>query len=111
MVDTDWLAERKAAIHLLRSGFSPSEVARRMKRSVGWVTKWRDRYKEEGWAGLEDRSNAPKNAWQAHPESVRQAIRQARSELEAEVYAGHGLHYIGSLAIQAHLHKKRERGE
>jgi len=111
MTDTDWLAERKAAIHLLRSGFSPTEVARRMKRSVGWVTKWRDRYQEEGWAGLEDRSRAAKNAWQAHPESVRQAIRQARSELEAEVHAGNGLRYIGSSAIQARLREKRERGE
>ena len=111
MADTDWLAERTAAIHLLRSGFSPTEVARRMKRSVGWVTKWRDRYKGEGWAGLEDRSRAPKNAWQAHPESVRQAIRHVRSELEAEVDAGQGLRYIGSSAIQARLREKRERGE
>lgn len=111
MADTDWLAERKAAIHLLRSGLSPIEVARRMKRSVGWVTKWRDRYQDEGWAGLEDRSHAPKEAWQAHPESVRQAIRQARSELEAEADAGQGLHYIGSPAIQARLDEKRERGE
>jgi transposase len=84
MTDTDWLTERKAAIHLLRSGLSPTEVARRMKRSVAWVTKWRDRYKEEGWAGLEDRSHAPKTAWQAYPESVRQTIRQVRSELEAD---------------------------
>jgi transposase len=111
MADTDWLAERKAAIHLLRSGFNPTEVARRMKRSVGWVTKWRDRYKEEGWAGMKDRSRAPKKAWQAHPESVRQAIRHVRSELEAEVDAGHGLRYIGSPAIQARLREKRERGE
>jgi transposase len=111
MEDTDWLAERKAAIHLLRSGCSPAEVARRMRRSVSWVTKWRDRYQEEGWAGLEDRSRAPKNPWQAYPESVRQAIRQARSELEAEAYTGHGLRYIGSPAVQARLDEKREREE
>lgn len=111
MTDTDWLAERKAAIHLLRSGFSPTEVAQRMKRSVAWVTKWRDRYKEEGWAGLEDRSHAPKSAWQAYPESVRQTIRQVRSELEAEADTGHGLRYIGSPAIQARLREKREQGE
>jgi transposase len=111
MVYTDWLAERKAAIHLLRSGLGLTEVARRMKRSVGWVAKWRDRYEEEGWAGLEDRSHAPKNPWQTHPEPVRQAIRQARSELEAEAYADHGLHYVGPPAVQARLREKRERGE
>jgi transposase len=110
MADTDWLAERKAAIHLLRSGCCPAEVARRMERSVSWVTKWRGRHQEEGWAGLEDRSRAPQDLRQAHPEPVRQAIRQARSELEAEAYTGQGLRYIGSPAIQARLREKRERG-
>jgi transposase len=111
MDDTDWLVKRGAAIHLLRSGCSPTEVARQMKRSVSWVTKWRDRYAEEGWAGLEDRSRAPKNLWQAYPEYVRQVIRQARSELEAEAHAGNGLRYVGSPAVQARLQEKRERGE
>ena len=80
MEDTDWLAKRQAAIHLLRSGCSLTEVAQCMERPVSWVSKWRDRYKEEGWAGLKDRSHAPKNPGQAHPESVRRAVRQARSE-------------------------------
>jgi transposase len=111
MDDTDWLVKRGTAIHLLRSGCSPTEVARQMKRSVSWVTKWRDRYAEEGWAGLEDRSRAPKNLWQAYPEYVRQVIRQARSELEAEAHAGNGLRYVGSPAVQARLQEKRERGE
>ncbi len=111
MEDTDWLAKRQAAIHLLRSGCSLTEVAQRMERPVSWVSKWRDRYKEEGWAGLKDRSHAPKNPGQAHPESVRRAVRQARSELEAEADASNGLRYIGSPAVQARLREKRERKE
>jgi transposase len=111
MENTDWLAKRQTAIHLLRSGCSPTEVAQRMKRSVSWVTKWRDRHKEEGWDGLKDRSRAPKNPAQAHPEWVRQAIRQARSELEAEAHTGQGLRYIGSPAVQARLREKREQKE
>jgi hypothetical protein len=111
MEDTDWLVKRQTAIHLLRSGCSPIEVARQMKRAVSWVTKWRDRYEAEGWMGLQSRSHAPKKPWQAYPEYVQQAVRQARSELEAEARTGNGLRYIGSPAIQARLGEKRERGE
>lgn len=111
MEHVEWVATRQAAIHMLRSGCSPAEVAQCMQRPVSWVCKWRDRYEHEGWVGLEDWSRAPKHAEHAYPEPARQVIRQARSELEAEAHMDSGLHYIGSPAIQARLRKKQAQGE
>ena len=110
MTASDWRAARQAAIHLLRSGCSPVEVARRMGRPVSWVCKWQARYEQEGWGGLEDHSRAPRRVPHAHAESVRQVIRHVRSELEAEAYAERGLHYIGAHAILAHLQEQQARG-
>jgi len=53
------LAERKSAIHLLRSGQSVSEAAKALSRSETWVRKWHTRYLQVGWAGLKSRSTCP----------------------------------------------------
>jgi transposase InsO family protein len=98
---------RETAIHLLRSGKSPAEVAQELNRSVAWVYKWRQRFfAHEDWQALRDRSRAPKRQPTKLPATVRQAIRQARSELEAEAAQPGKLSYIGAHAIQARLRKK-----
>jgi transposase/transposase InsO family protein len=107
MEKTDWRSQREAAIHLLRSGRTVGEVAQQLKRPECWVYKWKKRFDEEGWAGLADRSRAPHHVANKLPEKTRQAIRQARSELEAEAERGDGLHYIGSHAVLARLREKK----
>jgi hypothetical protein len=100
--------ERRTAIHLLRSGRTPSEVAGELQRSLAWVYKWRKRFFEhENWDDLQDRSRAPKHCPNKLPEEVRQAIRQARSELEAEATEPGKLCYIGAPAVRARLRKKQ----
>jgi transposase len=106
-MDTDpLLHERQRAIHLLRAGRHVSEVARALGRSERWVRKWRKRYDEEKWAGLKSRSRRPKRLACRLPEAVRQAIRETRSELEAQATTGEGLKYIGSSAIRTRLKEK-----
>ena len=79
------VALRKMAIHMLRRGSSPVEVAQELKRSLAWVYKWRERFfKHQDWKALEDQSPIPKHPPRKFSESVRQAIRATRSELEAE---------------------------
>jgi transposase len=107
MAQIDWKAQRETAIHLLRSGRTPREVAEQMGHHVSWVYKCKKRHAEEGWDGLQDRSRAPHRVANKLPERVRQAIRQARSELEAEAERKEGLGYIGSSAIQARLRAKK----
>jgi hypothetical protein len=98
--------ERETAIHLLRSGRSPAQVAEELHRSLAWVYKWRDRFFEHGdWHDLQDRSRAPKHRPGKLPDSVRQAICRARSELEAEAKQPGKLSYIGAPAIRARLDK------
>ena len=99
--------ERKTAIHLLRSGCTPKEVANELNRSVFWVYKWQKRFEKNSWAGLQSQSRAPQQHGRRLPAEVRQAIVQARSELEAEAGEGQGLKYIGSPAVRARLEKQQ----
>jgi transposase InsO family protein len=100
------MEERKSAIHLLRAGQNVKAVATEVGRSTRWVRKWRERYQAEGWDGLKDRSRRPHNIVKQTPESNQQAIREARSELEAEAAEGKGLKYIGGQAIRTRLKEK-----
>jgi transposase InsO family protein len=99
--------ERRTAIHLLRAGRSVHDVAGQLNRTPRWVRKWYKKFKEEGWRGLEDESRAPHKHGTRLPDSVRQAIAQARSELEAEAALGKGLKYVGSRAIRTRLKEKQ----
>lgn len=100
---TNLLEERCSAIHLLRAGHSVGEVARQLERHSNWVRKWQRRYEREGWNGLQDRSRAPKQHGRKTSGETRQAICQARSELEAEATLGTGLKYIGARAVRTKL--------
>jgi len=106
MSETEY-ALRKTAIHLLRSGKSPAEVAQELNRSLFWVYKWRKRYfAEQDWEALCDQSRIPKNQPRKLPPEVWQAIRETRSELEAEAAEPGKLSYIDAHAILARLRKK-----
>jgi len=100
------LEERRSAIHLLRAGQSVKAVAAELGRTARWVRKYRKRYQTEGWAGLKDRSRRPHRIVGQTTEENKQAIRKARSELEAETAEGQGLKYIGGQAIRTRLKEK-----
>ena len=106
MSETEY-ALRKTAIHLLRSGKSPAEVAKELERSLFWVYKWQKRFFEkQAWQALRDQSHTPKSQPKKLPPEVLQAIRQTRSELEAEAAEPGQLSYIAARAIYARLRKK-----
>lgn len=100
-------ALRKTAIHLLRSGKSPLDVAQELDRSRFWVYKWRKLFFEhQDWQALRDQPHVPKRQPRKLPDEVRQAVRQTRSELEAEAAQPGKLSYVGARAIRARLKKK-----
>lgn len=110
MAATSGYNERRMAIHLLRSGVSPTGVAQQLHRSLAWVYKWRHRFgAEQRWDSLNDLSRAPKT----HPNQLsmpeRQAIIRARSELEAEAAQSGHLNYIGARAVQNRLQQQGVR--
>jgi transposase InsO family protein len=110
MTQINWEAERQSAIHLLRSGLSPGEVAAQMGHALSWVCKCRDRYAEAGWAGLKTRSQAPHTPGNAYTEAVRQTVCQTRSRLEARAAEGSALQYIGATAIRGELLDQQRQG-
>jgi len=106
-MSTELLTERKVAIMQLKQGKRVEEVAQSLNRSTGWVSKWHQRFKEEGWSGLRERSRAPKRQRNRLSPMLQQAICQARLELEAEAALGTALKYIGGRAVRTRL--KREK--
>lgn len=106
-MDTNtWVLERQRAIHLLRAGYSTTQVAQALGRSERWVRKWRHRFQNEGWKGLEGRSRRPRRLARRLPDEIYSAIREARSELELQAATGQGLKYIGSQAVRTRLREK-----
>jgi transposase InsO family protein len=107
MKKDDIVRERETAIHLLQSGYTTQEIARKSKRSSAWVRKWKSRFLANGWAGLQGESQAPKRHGHKLSPATRRAILRTRSELEAEAARGKGLKYIGSRAVRTRLKQKR----
>lgn len=97
--------EREKAVHLRRLGHTTAVVAVELGRSPQWVRKWWRQYQQAGWEGLAERSRAPHRHGRRLSCEVRQAVKRARSELEAEAAQGVGLKYIGSRAIRTRLKK------
>jgi putative transposase len=98
---------RCSAIHLLRNGRTPQQVAASLGRSESWVYKWRARYEQGGWAALHDQSRAPKEPARRIPDSIKCRIREVRSELEAEAHLPGKLNYIGAQAIRGRLQQEK----
>ncbi len=95
--------ERMSAIHLLRAGERVPEVAQQLDHTEQWVRKWWRRYVRDGWAGVVERSRAPRRVPRRLPDEVKRQIILVRSELEAEAVSGKGLKYIGSRAVRTRL--------
>jgi transposase len=54
--------QRYALIHLLRSEKTLRQAARELGHPPSWAQKWKKRYEQEGWKGLEERSRRPNSA-------------------------------------------------
>ena len=99
--------ERETSIHLQHAGLETDAIAAKLGRSKRWVRKWRRRFQKGGWSALAGKSRAPHHHGTELPESVKQVVRQTRSELEAKTATRDGLKYIGSLAIRTRLKQKK----
>lgn len=103
-MDTSEYEKRKTLVHLIRSGQNVAEAAREVGRSRSWGNKWWGRFcAKRDWEALRDRPRTPKRQPRKLADQVRQAIRRARSELEAEAQEKDDLGYIGAPAIVARL--------
>ena len=53
------IATRRRAIRMWLNKKRPCEIIRQLARSHKWFYKWLDRFKKQGWQGLEDQSRQP----------------------------------------------------
>ncbi|MBE3101203.1 MAG: helix-turn-helix domain-containing protein [Firmicutes bacterium] len=83
---------RYKAIQLRQGGIGFNDVLRRVRRSCFWLTKWLQRYREHGLAGLRDQSRAPKCIHNRTPEPLVRKILALRDALAA--FAGIGAETI-----------------
>jgi transposase InsO family protein len=74
---------RLLLVSRLEEGWTQAEVAEAQGVSRSTVSKWWRRYREEGIAGLKDRSSAPRRQPHALGETVVEAICSLRRELGA----------------------------
>src|SRR3972149_2208359 len=96
-------SQRQALVHLLRSGKTPTEAAKELERSRSWCYKWQERYQQQSWAGLKERSRAPHRIARKTSERIRQVVLRTRSELEVEALQADQLSYTGANAIFGRL--------
>jgi hypothetical protein len=101
------IAERKLAIMQLKHGKTVSEVASNVGRHKNWVCKWHKRFEEEGWNGLRSRTRTPQKHGRKLAPEIRAAVIEARLEIEAAAVLGHGLKYIGGVAVRTKLKDKK----
>src|SRR4029453_3569424 len=77
---TDPKQEKAAFILEAQTGdFSVADLARRYGISRKTAYKWIERFEEEGWAGLEERSRAPRE----HPNALGSDVEKLILELKA----------------------------
>ncbi len=99
--------DRRTLVHLVRSGKSVAEAAKQLGHSRAWGYKWHGRYQaRQDWQVLEDCSRRPRHSPRRLAEEIREYIRPARSELEAEAQDKEGLGYIGAAAIGGRLQEQ-----
>ena len=106
-MEAELVAARKLAVMQLKKGKTVSEVATSLGRHENWVCKWHKRFEEEGWHGLRSRSRRPKKYGRRLAPTIREAIIEARLEIEASAALDEGLKYIGGLAIRTRLRDKK----
>ena len=92
-------ATRLELVLEVEAGWSQAEVARRFRVSRATVAKWWRRYREEGAAGLRDRSSAPRS----NPRRTAAALEQRICAVRRS--QGFGPHRIGLGARDRPLHR------
>src|SRR3989304_6986860 len=69
--------QRKKAIRLWRKGIGTSRILEIVSRSRAWLSKWKERYRQRGWKGLQSQSRKPQRSSHAYPPNVRRLIVRA----------------------------------
>jgi len=100
---------RYKAIQLYNNCIGFNEILQRVQRAKGWLSKWLRRYKEQGFAGLRDKSRAPKKIRRSTPQYMVEKILSIRHELESHKTYRSAFSGIGAEAIHWELERRRHK--
>lgn len=102
MDDQDELQLRRQALRLYARGVKSQIILKRVHRSRGWLSKWRQRLNQSGPSGLHSQSRRPhRTPWAYSPRIVRLVVQARRRLAKRKV----GL--IGPRAIRRELRPLR----
>jgi hypothetical protein len=93
---------RRLAFKLFDKEKSSPEILARIPRSRSWLCKWKQRFAQEGWEGLDSRSTAPHHSPHAYPAAAVKVVVRIRTRV-AKSAIGH----IGARAIRQELWRHR----
>ena len=83
--------QRKRAIRLWQKGVRPSRILEIVSRGRTWFSKWKERYRQHGWKGLQSQSRKPYRRSQAYPLNVRRLIVRAYRRVQKRRWGLRGL--------------------
>src|SRR5271157_5607036 len=98
MDDKNELQLRRQALRLYAKGVKSQVILKRVRRSRGWLSKWRKRLDQSGTAGLHSRSRPPYHTPWAYSPRIVHLVVQARQRL-----AKRKVGLIGPRAIRREL--------
>ena len=96
-------ALRRKASRLQLQGFSLREIGRRVRRSVGWVSKWLRRVERLGSAGVHSLSRRPRRSAHRYLAHVRRVVARVRRRLKKRKVG----RLIGASAIAREIRLER----
>ncbi|MFQ5409427.1 MAG: helix-turn-helix domain-containing protein [Anaerolineales bacterium] len=91
---------RRKAMRLHLKGLRPRDILARIPRGRTWLHKWRQRFEDDGWAGLRSRSRRPRAPQRIYGAQEKRVIVRVRRSLEKRKV---GL--IGARAVQAEIER------
>jgi len=83
--------QRKKAIRLWQKGIATSRILHIVARSRAWLSKWKERYRQRGWKGLQSQSRKPHHNSQAYPPAVRRLIVSAYRRVQKRRWGLRGM--------------------
>ncbi|MEW6569613.1 MAG: helix-turn-helix domain-containing protein [Nitrospirota bacterium] len=104
--DENEYEKRCKAIQLHKEGYGFNKILQLVQRSKRWLSKWLNRFKEDGFKGLKDKSRAPKRIWRRTPEHMVKKILSLRAELEDHKNRRSTFSGIGAEVIQWELRQR-----
>ncbi len=94
---------RRKAIRLILKGLRPCEILKQIPHRREWLRKWRHRFEELGWQGLNNQSRTPKHSPDAYNKQARAVAMRVRRALERRQVGLIGAKAVRQEIIEQHL--------